>query len=70
MELLISIKVSAALTRGAVRVSRKKMDEADVRLDEIKAEIRESIDRAKALVHDTELFVRDHVNQPHLPEGK
>ena len=45
------------------------MDEADVPLDEIKAEIRESIDRAKAMVHETELFVRDHVNQPNLPEA-
>ena len=41
---------------------RKKMNEADVRIEEIQAEIRESIDRAKALVADSERLVREHVN--------
>ena len=36
------------------------MDEIDVPIEEIKAEIRESIDRAKALVADSERFVREH----------
>ena len=38
------------------------MNESDVRIDEIQAEIRESIDRAKALVAESERLVRDHVN--------
>jgi len=41
-------------------VAQKKMDESDVRIEAIQAEIRESIDRAKALVADSERFVREH----------
>ena len=40
-------------------VAREKIDEQDIRIDEIQAEIRESIDRAKALVAKSDLFVRD-----------
>jgi hypothetical protein len=36
------------------------MNEADVPIDEIRAEIRESIDRAKALVADSERFALEH----------
>jgi hypothetical protein len=36
------------------------MTEAEVPIDEIRAEIRESIDRAKALLADSERFVREH----------
>ena len=36
------------------------MNEFDVPIDEIKAEIRESIDRAKALIAESERFVREH----------
>ena len=40
------------------------MDDADVPIDEIKAEIRESIDRARALVAESERFVREHAIPP------
>ena len=40
------------------------MDELEVPIDEIKAEIRESIDRAKALVVESERFALEH---PVLP---
>ncbi len=45
------------------------MDEFDVPLDEIKAEIRESIDRAKALVADSERFAREHPIEPPKAES-
>ena len=57
------------MTLGAVRVASKKMNELDVRIDEIQAEIRESIDRAKALVAESERLVRDHVNIEPEPEA-
>ena len=44
------------------------MEETEVRIEEIKAEIRESIDRAKAMVTESEQFVRDH-SQP-LPKPR
>jgi hypothetical protein len=40
------------------------MDEFDVPIDEIKAEIRESLDRAKALVVESERFALEHAVQP------
>lgn len=40
------------------------MDEFDVPIDEIKAEIRESIDRARALVVESERFAIEHPVQP------
>ena len=42
------------------------MDDTDVPIEDIKAEIRESIDRVKQMVVESEQFVRDH-SQP-LPE--
>ena len=44
------------------------MEEAEVPIDNIKAEIRESIGRAKAMVAEGELFVRDHTQLPPEPE--
>jgi len=41
-------------------VAREKMDESDVRIEQIQVEIRKSIDRAKALVADSERFAREH----------
>ena len=43
------------------------MEDLEVPIEEIKAEIRESLDRVKQMVADSELFVRDHT-QP-LPEA-
>jgi hypothetical protein len=66
---LISIKVLIFETEGgAVGMPRKKMDEFDVPIDEIKAEIRESIDRAKALVLESERYALEHPIHP--PEPK
>ena len=48
-------------------MAREKMQESDVRIEEIQAEIRESIDRAKALVADSERFVREHETAPAIP---
>ena len=48
---------------------REEMDDADVPIDEIKAEIRESIDRARALVAESERFVREHMMVPTEPEA-
>lgn len=45
------------------------MDDADVPIDEIKAEIRESIDRAKALIVESERFVREHMIPPPEPKA-
>ena len=59
MEPLTSIKVVSSKHRGS-HVAREKMNESDVRIEDIQAEIRESIDRAKALVADSERFVREH----------
>lgn len=44
------------------------MEETDVPIDTIKAQIRESIGRAKAMVAESELFVRDHTQLPPEPE--
>ena len=46
------------------------VETADVRLDEIKAEIRESIGRAKALVAQSERLVRDTPHPAPRPEPK
>jgi hypothetical protein len=43
------------------------MVESDVKIEEIQAEIRESIDRAKALVVESGRFARDHVIAPPEP---
>jgi hypothetical protein len=59
LEPLTSIKVLWSRYRGRC-VASEKMSESDVRIEEIQAEIRESIDRAKALVAESERFVRDH----------
>ena len=40
------------------------MQESDVPIDNIKAEIRESIGRVKAMVAEGERFVRDHSQLP------
>jgi hypothetical protein len=44
------------------------MQELDVPIDTIKAEIRESIGRAKAMVAEGERFVRDHSQVPPEPD--
>ena len=44
------------------------MEESEVRIEEIQAEIRESIGRAKALVADSERLVRDHLNVEPEPD--
>ena len=44
------------------------MEESDVPIDNIKAEIRESIGRVKAMVAEGERFVRDHSQLPPEPE--
>ena len=44
------------------------MEETDVRIEEIKAEIRQSIGRAKAMVAESERFVRDHSQLPPEPQ--
>ena len=41
-----------------------EMEEPDIQIEEIQAEIRESIERAKALVAELERLVRDPVNEP------
>ena len=64
---MILIKVETP-KGGAAGVASRKMNESDVRIDEIQAEIRESIDRARALVADSERLVRDHVNIEAEPE--
>jgi hypothetical protein len=49
---------------GVARIlSSETMEEIEVPIEAIKAEIRESIDRAKAMVVESEQFVRDH-SQP------
>ena len=62
--------VIGAVTRaGAVRVPEKsdEMEEPDIQIEEIQAEIRESIERAKALVAESERLVRNPANEaPHL----
>ena len=68
MEQLTLIKVFATSRRGAVVVTSKKMDESDVPIEQIKAEIQESLDRAKALVVESERFARDRVLLP--PEAQ
>ena len=42
----------------------KTMEEAEVPIEEIKAEIRESLDRVKHMVAESERFVRDHSQLP------
>ena len=51
---------------GAVGVPDKsdKMDQPEIQIEEIQAEIRESIERAKALVAESERLVRDPVIDP------
>ena len=44
------------------------MEESDVPIEDIKAEIRQSIGRAKAMVAESERFVRDHSQLPPEPE--
>ena len=51
-------------------MTREKMEESDVRIEEIQAEIRQSIDRAKALVADSERFVREHEATPIAPKSE
>jgi len=46
------------------------MEETDVPIDTIKAEIRESIGRAKAMVAEGERFVRDHSQAPPEPASE
>jgi hypothetical protein len=41
------------------------MENFEVPIENIKAEIRESIDRMKAMVAESESFVRDHTQVPH-----
>jgi len=40
------------------------MEEPDVPIEHIKTEIRESLDRVKQMVADSERFVRDHSQVP------
>jgi hypothetical protein len=42
----------------------EKMEESDVPIEDIKAEIRESFDRVKHMVAESERFVRDHSQLP------
>ena len=44
------------------------MEESDVPIEDIKAEIRQSIGRAKAMVAESGRFVRDHSQLPPEPE--
>jgi len=44
------------------------MNESEVRIEDLKAEIRESLDRIKAMVDDSGRFVRDHTQLP--PEAR
>ena len=47
------------------------MDESEVPIENIKAEIEESIERVKAMVAEGERFVRDHSQlQPELEPQK
>lgn len=66
-EPLTSIKVLEG--KGAERnLSSGEMEETEVRIEEIKAEIRQSIGRAKAMVAESERFVRDHSQLPPEPQ--
>jgi hypothetical protein len=40
------------------------MQESEVPIEHIKTEIRESLERVKAMVADSEAFVRDHTQRP------
>ena len=42
----------------------EKMEESEVPIETIKAEIRESLDRVKHMVAESEVFVRDHSQLP------
>ena len=67
MELLISIKSYRRGNQGGpFRVPGKseKMDEPEIQIEVIQAEIRESIERAKALVAESDRLVRDPVIDP------
>lgn len=66
VELLISIKVLSGEPQGLCLMS-EKMEESDVPIEDIKAEIRESFDRVKHMVAESERFVRDHSQL--LPEA-
>jgi hypothetical protein len=63
VELLISIKVLCGELQGKCMMS-ETMEESEVRIENIKAEIRESIDRVKHMVAESEIFVRDHRQLP------
>ena len=63
MELLISIKVLWGELQGQCLKS-KIMEESDVPIEDIKAEIRESLDRVKHMLAESERFVRDHSQLP------
>ena len=45
------------------------MDEPEIQIEVIQAEIRESIERAKALVAESDRLVRDPVIDPPRPEA-
>ena len=45
------------------------MEESNVPIEDIKTQIRESIDRAKAMVAEGERFVRDHSQAPPEPDA-
>lgn len=42
----------------------EKMEESEVPIETIKAEIRESLDRAKHMVAESECFILDHSQLP------
>lgn len=63
MELLISIKVLIGELQGQFVMS-EKMEESEVPIETIKAEIRESLDRAKHMVAESECFILDHSQLP------
>ena len=70
MEHLISIKVNGSTGWGAGGVTSEKMGEPEVRIEAIQAEIRESLDRARALIAESERFARDHVIIPPQADAK
>ena len=49
---------------------RRQVDESEVRIDEIRAEIRSSIDRAKALLEENKALVVEPAPGPKASSGK
>jgi hypothetical protein len=64
---LIQVKLYAP-NKASAWVRAETMNESEVRIEDLKAEIRESLDRIKAMVDDSGRFVRDHTQLP--PEAR